>query len=216
MDYFGDASGHFKGVLQGDCEVCVVAIVAGDQVSCGRCPKRTVRRVDDIPEAKWHDLLDKQKRRLFECFADNDHIQFGYAVFRQEQLKSMDDYHLLYQDVSFPPKWDLALEGYAYGEILYEMGADEDGRPVFEFDRVSAKKQSEKVENHVKTFVPDINTFIKGSRQSNGIQAADCLAGAVSEDLRKGTNWLDYLDSEDVVECSETSLIQVENDLTSH
>jgi len=215
MDYFGDESGHFKGVLQGNCEVCVVAVVAGDRISCGSCPKKTVRRIDDIPEAKWNDLMEHQKRRLFECFADQDHISFGYATFTQDQLYTLENYHRLHQDVEFPPAWDLALKGYAYGEILYEMGADTEDISVFEFDRVASKKQSEAVVEHIHSFVPGTNVFYKGSRKIAGIQAADCLAGAVSEDLRKGTDWLSHLTDQEVVECSETALIQLENDLTS-
>lgn len=78
-----------------------MAIVGGDQVSCGRCPKKTVRNIQDIDEAKWNNLFDEQKRRLFECLADVDYIEFGYAVFKRDQLHSLENYHYLYQDVSF-------------------------------------------------------------------------------------------------------------------
>ena len=214
MDYFGDESGQFKGVLNGDCEVCVIGVVAGTKIDCMRCPKRTVRRIDDIPEAKWNDLMDHQKRRLFECFAEQDQLEFGYALFDRDKLHSMENYHLLYNDVEFPPSWDLALSGYAYGEVLFEMGVLDDMRASFEFDRISSQKQCDAVKNHVLHFVDLQNVYYNGSRQSGGIQAADCLAGAVAEDYKKDTNWLDHLDGDDVVECSSASLIQLENRLT--
>lgn len=213
MDYFGDESGHLKGLLQGDCEVCVIAVVGGDRVACGSCPKKTVRRVDDISEARWYDLFDVQKRRLFECFAENDHLQFGYSIFRKRQLESLRKSHLLFQDVDLPPPWDLALAGYAYGEILFEMGAREENLATFTFDRISSQKQSEKVADHVSAFVDVDNIFYEGSRQVAGIQAADCLAGAVAEDIRKGTEYMDRLDDDAVYECTPTSIAQLEHDL---
>jgi len=214
MDYFGDASGHLKGLLTHNCEVYVAAVVAGDKISCGRCPKQAIRRINDLEEAKWSDLLDKQKRRVFECFAENQHLEFGYATFSLDMLQSLSKSHLLYQDVCFPPDWDLALEGWAYGEILMEMGAKHDRRPpVFTFDRVASKKQSEDVADHVHKFVDNVKPFIKGSRQSRGIQAADCLAGAVAEDYKSDTDWLGYLEDDRVVECSATAFIQLEHRL---
>lgn len=216
MDYFGDESGKLKGVLNGHCDVCVIGVVAGTKIDCMRCPKRTVRRVDDIPEAKWNDLLDTQKRRLFECFADQDNLQFGYSLFTRDKLQTMENYHLLYQDVNFPPAWDLALAGYAYGEILYEMGVPEERRSFFEFDRIASQKQSDAVVDHISHFVDLSNVYYNGSRQSQGIQAADCFAGAVAEDFKRDTDWKGYLDSSDIVECTHMSLLQLENLLSEY
>lgn len=216
MDCFGDASGHLRGVLLGDCEVYIAAVVAGDRIGCGMCPKRTVRNVTDISEAKWNNLTETQKRRLFDCFADQNHLRFGYAKFTQRQLETLQHYHLLYQNVNFPPAWDLALEGYAYGEILFELDARDERRVQFEFDRVASRKQSEVVAQHVQHFVPDTKTYIAGSRQSHGVQAADCLAGAVAEDFKYGTDWLDTLADRDIVECSHASLVQLERNLSNY
>ena len=215
MDYFGDESGHFRGLLHGDCEVCVIAVVAGARIDCIRCPKKTVRNITDIPEAKWNDLKDHQKRRFFECFAEQDGIEFGYARITQEDLHTMDGYHHIYQNISFPPDWDLALTGYAYGEILFELGARDERRTCFEFDRISSKKQSEEVLEHVQHFVRDLDqAFYKGSRECPGIQAADCLAGGVAEDYKSDTDWLGYLDTDSVTDCKGLSLLQLENRLT--
>lgn len=64
MEAYGDVSGHFKSLVDGHCEVVVVGVVSGDRIAAGRCPKRTVRSVRNVEEAKWSDLTDVQKRRL--------------------------------------------------------------------------------------------------------------------------------------------------------
>lgn len=56
---------------------------------------------------------------------------------------------------------------------------------------------------------------IEGSRQSHGIQATDCLAGAIAEDYKRGTNWLDYLLDRDVTERSANSPIKSETAVSS-
>jgi hypothetical protein len=216
MDYFGDASGDLRGLLNGNCPVYVAAVVGGDSYSCARCTNKAVRQVTDLEEAKWNNLLDKRKRRLIECLAEQDHLQFGYALLTRDKLHSVEEYHHLYENVSFPPDWDLALEGYAYGEVLFEMGARDEQRPIFKFDRVSSKKQSEAVRDHVKTFVPDVNTFFQGSHQSKGIQAADCVAGAVAEDYKSDTDWLSEVSDERITECSSTALLQLEHSLDEY
>lgn len=214
MNYFGDVSGDFRGLLNGHCEVVVVAIVCGDQISAKRCPKKTVRQVDDIPEAKWNDLRATQKRRFFECFADQDHVEFGYGKFTLDQLKTMDDYHHLYQD-TLNPKWDLVLTGYAYGEILFELDAlDDRHQPIFDFDRVDSEPQCRAVKAHIEKFVDGVSVYFESSRKNHGIQAADCIAGGIAEDFKRDTGWLDYLDSELVTNCNHASLAQLENDLT--
>jgi hypothetical protein len=173
--------------------------------------------VNDLPEAKWCDLLDKQKRRLFECFGENEHLEFGYAKFTRTQLQSIGPSHLIYQDVEFPPAWDVALEGWAYGEILMEMGANHDQRPpVFEFDRMASKSQSVALCDHVREFVKKVDPFVEGSRKSKGIQAADCFAGAVAEDYSSDTNWLKHIDDDRIVECSPGALIQLQHKLVEY
>ena len=214
MYYYGDVSGDFRGLLNGHCDVVVVGVVGGDKVDCMRCAKQTVRDVTDIPEAKWNDLTDVQKRRFYECFTEQESVEYGYACFNREMLHSMEEYHLLYQHVCFPPDWDLALTGYAYGEILYEMDATDNQRPpVFDFDRVASNSQSVSVKEHVEEYVPVADIFIKGSRQSPGIQAADCLAGGIAEDKRRGTDWLEYLNTENITEVGYHSLTKLETDL---
>lgn len=210
MNYYGDVSGHFRGLLNGECPVVAVGVIQGLQHSAYRCPKKTVRHVSDIKEAKWNDMTDVQKRRLFECFAGQDDIQFGYATFTRDQLHTVDNYHLIYQGLRGELDWDLALTGFAYGEVLFEFGAPDEQRVVFEFDRIASKPQTRLVGEHVETFVDSANWFGTHSEDNPGIQAADCLAGAVTEDYKFDTNWLDYLADEDCYEVSAASLIQLE------
>ncbi|WP_323677559.1 hypothetical protein [Halorubellus sp. PRR65] len=214
MHYFGDVSGHLRNLLHGDCEVCVFGVVGGDNVSAGRCAKRAVRRIDDIPEAKWNDLTSTQKRRFFDCLADQqDTVEYGYSVITKGQLHSMDNYHLLYQDVDLT--WDLAFTGYVYGEILFEMGATEERRALFTFDRVASKKQCEKVKTHLSDFIPDVKVYYEGSRQSNGIQSADCLAGGIAEDTKAGTDWMSELETDAVTKgMNSAALAHLEKSLS--
>lgn len=216
MEAYGDVSGHFRGLLNGSCEVVVVGVAVGDELLAGSCPKKTVRRVDDIPEAKWHSLTDVQKRRFIDCVAEQDRLEFGYATFTRDSLNTLKNHYLLHQNVSFPPDWDLALTGYAYGEVLYEYGAKDESVAAFFLDRVASRSQGEAVCNHVKKFVPNINPFLKGSRESSGIQAADCIAGAIAEDSKNGTNWMGAIDSSRLKNCGSAALVQLENDLDDH
>ena len=215
MDYFGDESGHFRGLIQGDCKVCVIAVVEGDRIASGKCPKRTVRNISDVSEAKWNDLNPVQKRRLFECFAEQDNIRFGYARFTADMLHSLKNHYKLHQNVDFPPAWDLALAGCAYGELLFELDASDDYRPPnITVDRISSKPQTEKMMQFVDDYVDDATVYLKGSHQSEGVQAADCFAGAIAEDYKSDTNWQSYLDGDMVVEASYNSLLRLEHLLT--
>lgn len=212
MQGYGDVSGHFRNLLTGQCDVVVVGVVFGDQIKAGRCARKAVRRVQDIDEAKWRDLTEVQKRRVIECFADND-LEFGCAKFTRERLQRVTDQYLLYQDVCFPPRWDLALTGYAYGEILFEKGARDAKRVIFTFDQVASNNQSKALANHIQDFVPGAQPIIGSSHQQRGIQSADCFAGAVAEDHNRGTSWIDSIDEARILECSHTTLVQLENDL---
>jgi len=213
MDAFGDVSGHFRNLLSAECEVAVVGVALGDGILAGRCPKQTVRNVTDIAEARWNDLTDVQKRRFIDCIADEERLDFGYAKFTRDQLHSLKNHYLLHQVGGMSPAWDLALTGYAYGEILFEAGARDETRNVFKLDRVGSKPQSQVIADHISQFIPNVNPFIEGSRKSAGIQAADCFAGAVAEDHKRGTDWLSEISDDRIVRAGSTALIQLESDL---
>ncbi|WP_265109163.1 DUF3800 domain-containing protein [Halosolutus halophilus] len=216
MQGFGDVSGHFRSLINGHCDVVVVAVVFGDIIQAGQCPKQTVRNVSDVEEAKWSDLTEIQKRRFIDCLAENDDTELGYAKFTREQLQTLTDQYLLYQDVSFPPDWDLALTGYAYGELLFEQRARDARRVIFEFDHVASQSDSADIASHIEEFVPNSDPKYNSSHSSSGIQAADCFAGAVAEDHKRDTNWIDAIDNDRITSCSETSLVKLENDLDNY
>lgn len=214
MDCFGDVSGHFRSLIKHNCEVVVVGVVMGDKVAAASCPNKTVRNVQDIREAKWNDLTDVQKRRIFDCFSENDILDFGYALFTPDHLNTIEYNYLLHQDVSFPPSWDLALTGYAYGEILFEYGAPDERRVLFYLDQVASTPQTEAVIDHVTDYVNLTKPFICKSENVGGVQAADCFAGAVAEDYKRDTSWLDSLDSSRITEVTNSSLAKLEYDLS--
>lgn len=213
MECFGDVSGHFRSLIQQNCEVVVVGLVIGDSVSAGRCPNKTVRNVTDVKEAKWNDLNNVQKRRLIECFRDNEYLEFGYAKYTDEDLNTLDYNFLLHQDVTFPPDWDLAITGYSYGEIMFEYGARDENRLLFHLDHVASRPQTEAVIEHVETFVDITKPFVSSSENTAGVQAADCFAGAVAEDHKGDTDWLSYIEDDRITNVSNYSLSQLENDL---
>ncbi|APX98580.1 DUF3800 domain-containing protein [Natronorubrum daqingense] len=213
MQGFGDVSGHFRSLIIGECDVVVVGVVFGDLIQANRCAKQTVRNVQDVEEAKWSDLTETQKRRFIDCLTEHDDTYLGYAKFTRKQLRSLKDQYLLYQDVSFPPDWDLALTGYAYGELLFERGARDENRVDFVFDHVASQSDSADIATHIEEFVPGCNPKYKSSHSSLGIQTADCFAGAVAEDHKKGTDWLSTFDADRIMTCTETALAQFQNDL---
>jgi len=213
MECFGDVSGHFRGLIQHDCDVVVVGVVFGDSIAASRCPKKIVRKVDDIKEAKWHDLTEVQKRRIIECLSDNDVLTFGYSKFTAEMLHALECHYLLHQNVEFPTAWDLALTGYAYGEILFEYGAQDEQRVIFYPDRVASVSQAEEMVDHTADFADLTQVSISASHNKGGIQAADCFAGAIAEDYKNGTSWLDEFDDDDVIETTAAAIAQLEADL---
>ncbi len=216
MDAFGDVSGHFRNLISHECEVVVAGIVMGNKREAMRCPKKTVRNVNNVKEARWNDLTDIQKRRMVECLADNDYLSFGYTMYTADQLHDLSCNYLLHQDVGVPEPWDLALTAYAYTEILFQHGANEENRLIFYLDRVASKKQTNRVIGKVQDLVELDQVFISDSAKVKGVQAADCFAGAVAEDARRGTSWLDEFDHNQITEAKPAGLPRLENDLVEY
>jgi hypothetical protein len=160
-------------------------------------------------------MTEVQKRRFMDCFSDIEDLDVGYSLFERDDLHTLKNHYLLHQDISFPPSWDLALTGFAYGEVLFEYGEDE-RRNFFEMDRVASAEQSRDVAEHVQTFVENTQVSISGSRQSGGVQAADCIAGAIAEDHKSDTDWLSEIDPGRVTDCGPLALIQLEQKLDAH
>ncbi len=199
---FGDASGDLKALLQGDEEIYVAAVVAGEIHDCRRCAKRAVGQADDIPEARWNDMIDKQKRRLFDKLSDSN-LNLGIARVRYHGLTQLDGQHQLY-NAQFDIDWDLALEARAYAEIVDRLADERHARLVF--DRVNSPSQSDQVVSRAEELLNSVDVSFEGSRHEKGIQTADCLAGAAAEDERHNTDWLNQIAEDRIVECGDAVL----------
>lgn len=215
MEYYGDISGDFRNLLREYCDVVVIGVVKGSEPDCYRCAKRAVRRVGNMNEARWNDLPSwTEKRRFFECFDENcPPLEFGYASFTREDFHSLENYHHLYQDVVFPPAWDLSIRAHAYTEILMEMGGV-DERATLHFDRFKSNNQSDEIASKIEEILPQVDANYHSSQQKLGIQSADCLAGGIAEMELGGEPWLDYISEKgSVTDCKHWAVIQLENDL---
>lgn len=210
MPFYGDVSGHFRGLLNGANEVCVVGVVGGPHLDCQRCPKRAVRKIPNIAEAKWNELKEVEKRRFFDCFGENTPpLMFGYATFTRDTLHSMNDYHYIYTEET-PEPWDVLLTAYAYTEILLEL-TDRDERASFYADRMASERQCRTLVEEIEGKLDRIDADYASSRQEKGIQAADCLAGGVREQKEGNEPWLDYVPDSAVSDCKYWSLTQLEH-----
>jgi hypothetical protein len=201
--YFGDASGDLRGLRDQNCQVYVVSVVRGEVHECRRCAKRTVQQVENVPEAKWNNLREVQKRRAFDILAESD-LDFGIAKITWVELHQLDDAYLLHEG-RFRRDWDIALEARAYAEIVSMLGT-ESTQIDFTFDRVASASQSDDIVEWIKQINPQIFPDFTGSRQEHGIQTADCLAGAVAEDHKRGTTWVDKISDDRIAICDETVL----------
>ncbi len=193
MYAYGDESGHLRSLLDGNCDVFVLAVVAGEQHNCGACPKQAVRRIPDLDEAKWSDLMEYQKRRVVDCFTDQKRdLSFGYIALSRSDLQELDNSYLLHQDRAFDRDWDLSVIGHGYTHILRHI--IDDGKHIdFTFDRRFGKAQSDQVNQTLYQSGLDMSTRHKSSHGTRGIQAADCVAGLVAEEYRDGRRWIDEL-----------------------
>ena len=188
VPYYGDISGSFKGLLSGETEVCVAVIVGGARDDCLRCPKRTVNNVQDISEARWYDLMETQKRRFIDCIRENrDCLMAGYATIRVGDLKRLSTWYKLY-----PPNevqvWPVLVRSFAYFEIFNAI-ADTQERSRFYPDRFHSQPQQKLMEEELSERLPQLEVSASGSRQRQGIQTADCIAGAIREQQIGRNEW---------------------------
>lgn len=207
---YRDESGTLRSVLRGEEEVFVLGVVAGEQFDCAGCAKRAVRDVSDLSEAKWNDLTELQKRRAVDCFREKTDLSFGYVAIERETLLDLNGHHLLFQNDVFDTDWDLLTIGHAYRELLDALPVSVTSQGRFRFDKLASQSISNEVLDLVEARWPDLDVDHGSSRQTRGIQAADCFAGAVAEDIRKNTAWCDTLDSQRIVDASEETLIRLQ------
>ncbi len=214
MYAFGDESGHPSDPIKGREPFCV-AVVAGEEEDCIRCPKRAVRRVSDIDEAKWNDLTDTQKRRVIDCFREHrDSLLLGYGIIQHSELMAMRR-HRFYDDSLFDGRpTDMCIQGIAYSVVLQELDFEDRPGNRFVFDRIHSSKQAEHVKEQVQNRFTKTKITFKESRTTKGIQAADCLAGAAIEPERGGRDWLDSLE-DDTVCCASDEITEAIRDVVS-
>lgn len=214
MYAFGDESGHPKDPIEKREPFCV-AVVAGDQEDCIRCPKKAVRRVSDIDEAKWNDLTDTQKRRVIKCFNQNtDRLSLGYGVITHSDMLASRR-HRFYEDSLFDGRpTDMCVQGLAYSVVLQERGFEDRPSNQFVFDKIHSSRQAEYVKEQVQSQFNHIRITFTDSRTTKGIQAADCLAGAALEPKRGGYDWLAHIDSVRVC-CASDEIVKAIRDVIS-
>lgn len=210
MELYGDESGHLRSLRDGDEDLFVLAVVAGNQECCMRCPKRAVRNVTDIEEARWSDLTTTQRRRLVDCLVECEpDLSLGYVAIEQSDLHRLQGhYHLYGDDLKYD--WDLCVIADCYASIVGELLQSE-GSYTFTFDRLFSKKMSQRVVEAMHETIPELEICHDDSRKVTGIQAADCFAGAVREDRLREQDWLDEF--EEVSDVTETALATVEERL---
>lgn len=198
MAYFGDVSGHFRGLLNGHCDVCVVAVVAGDPLNCQRCPKRTMRRVSGQDQARWNELKEVEKRRFFQCLnKEGPSLSIGFGTYKQEQLNSLQSSHMLYLD-DRATDWDIALKALSYTEVLMEMT---EGSQSIDFtaDQFASTPQRQTLVDMIENRLNYVSASTASAKQKVGIQTADCVAGGIREQCEGGEPWMDYLDDTKII-----------------
>lgn len=210
MELYGDESGHLRSLLEGEEDLFVLAVVAGDPEDCIRCPKRAVRNVTDIEEARWSDLTDTQRRRLVDCLTEfESDMSFGYVAIERRDLLNLQNYYRLYED-DLEYEWDLCVVGDCYASLVGKLVQSEAGHR-FTFDRLFSKKMSDSVTEVMRETTSELEIRHGNSRKEVGIQAADCLAGAVREHRLEGRNWLDEFNA--VSYATEVALDAIEKRL---
>lgn len=210
MELYGDESGHLRSLLDGDEDLFVLAVVAGNAECCMRCPKRAVRNVTNIEEARWNDLTATQRRRLVDCLAECEpDLSLGYVAIEQCDLRQLQGHYRLYEgDLKYD--WDLCVIADCYASVVEELLQSE-GNYTFTFDRLFSKKMSGRVVEAMHETTPELEICHDDSRKVAGIQTADCFAGAVREDRLREQNWLDEF--EEVSDATKFALATIEDRL---
>jgi hypothetical protein len=212
MEVFGDESGGLRNLLNGECSLFVIGVVAGEATDCVSCPKRAIRKTRDLSEAKWNDMRSVQKRRFIDCLVEQSEIEFGYVALREQNFQGLENCHHIYQNSGFRFDWDLCVIGYAYSILLQRLPSV-DSDHTFTFDKFYQTKQSDQIAAVIEEEMGRTTVTYGSSHQIKGIQAADCFAGAVAEHLRGGTQWLDAIDDIRIYCSTDDILRRIEKEL---
>ena len=190
MDYFGDESGNFPSVIEGEQSVFSVAVVSGDPVDTSRCSRRAVRDIRPLSEAKWRHLQDLHKRRYVDCLNDHSNdLRGAYAILTDSKIDSVSQSYRLYQaEEELGLRGDEFVIGALYSALLLHLEAAFTNEATFTFDKYVGSSPSENICSVLEEKV-DLDIRFKQSTKSKSIQTADCVAGAVAEDHKKDTEW---------------------------
>lgn len=201
MQYFGDASGTLNQVFSSG-DVFSIAVVGGPPEHVGACPKRFKRNIGPLDEIKWYELNRTNRRRVLECIDDRDaQIQYAYATFDREDLLALEHDYLLFNEVGLPTAKDVFIKSIFYSTLLDAVGVSGGNpAPIFYYDQLP---QSEILKHRLTEERSDIRPRWADSERREGVQAADCVAGAARHDRLKGANWIEeYLSADRVFDAT--------------
>lgn len=215
MQYFGDGSGTLLEVLNGHEEVFSIAVVAGPPHAVGACPKKTVRKISMIDEAKWSSLQRVSRRRVLSCMAErNETLKFSYLTLSQSDLTRIDEHYLLYDDDNLPADSDIYLKSILYSVLLDDLAtASADSNTRFYFDRFASRPAWESLKSLLEERIPNIDHRHGDSKSKEGIQAADCVAGAARHDRMGESEWISKLPEAATTNVSEKAVAQIRQSL---
>lgn len=195
MQYFGDASGTLNQVFSSN-DIFSIAVVGGPPEHVGACPKRLKRKIGALDEIKWYELTGPNRRRILECIDDRDaHIQYAYATFTPRDLLTLEYDYLLFNELGIPIAKDVFIKSVFYSTLLDAVGVSGGNpAPEFYFDQLP---QSEVLKQRLTEERSDIQPRWADSERREGVQAADCVAGAARHDRLKGDDWIErYLSAD--------------------
>ncbi|MFC7081837.1 DUF3800 domain-containing protein [Halorussus caseinilyticus] len=112
-------------------------------------------------------------------------------VLESSNLRALSNLYLLYQDRTFEISWDLAVIALGYSLVLSPIVESANTNLSFTFDRLFGTKQSNQIVQRLGDEHPEIEVQHATSHGTTGIQAADCIAGAVADSYRNGRNWFE-------------------------
>lgn len=216
MHCFGDGSGTFNNVLQGDEECFSIAVIGGAPERAAACPGKFIRKLG-FHELKWYNLeRHADRRRVMECLGDceNSGLWFAYTVVTREDLLELQSHYMLLQDGHLDTRPDIFAKAVFYSDLLETIGELSGNRPeYFYFDKFGPKPNWEEMKAHLYDLHGGVDHRWEGSRQRKGIQAADCIAGAARGDRTMHTSWIGSLPGDRVQDCTDTSLERLEQAL---
>lgn len=211
MRVYGDESGHLRNVLEGDEEVFVVGLVAGERFEC-QGPATRLTKGTRRSEARWSELTNPEKSDFIDHLDDrSENLQIAYAAPSQREFNELARGWRLYRDTKIEGyDWDLYVQGVLYAAVLEEMF---DGRaPDTYIDRLYARQQWEAMTEIIEAHKDSVEVDGSDSQQYAGIQTADCVAGAVRDRKLERQDFLSDFDG-DIIDATDSAAQYLETQL---